>query len=140
MDDLKPGDLLFLTKAYNDYLHAHNPHMSVILSNRIAKLEEIIDWKTPKGKLIKEMRKKNGKWKDLPLEENKYIISVYYHEIIGRKGERGVVERGVSMFQYHPKNPKLSFFEKIPDWIFKEIIKKCEIFDVEEESSLKNGG
>jgi hypothetical protein len=131
MDALKPGDLLFLTKAYNDYLHQKNPQMVVIATNRLAKLEEIIDWKSPKGKLIKDLRIKSGKWKGLPLEENKYIVSVYYHDIAGRKGERGVVERGVSMFQFHPKNPKVAFFEKAPDWIYKEIMKQCETFNVE---------
>jgi hypothetical protein len=131
MDDLKPGDLLFLTGAYNSYLHTKNPNMTVIATNRLAKLEEIIDWESPKGKMIKEMRIKTGKWKDLPLEENKYIVSIYYHELTGRKGERGVVERGVSMFQFHPKNPKVAFFEKCPDWIYKEILKQCEVFDVE---------
>jgi hypothetical protein len=131
MDELKPGDLLFLTQAYNDYLHQRNPQMAVIATNRLAKLEEIIDWKSPKGKLIKDLRIKSGKWKGLPLEENKYIVSVYYHDIAGRKGERGVVERGVSMFQFHPKNPKAAFFEKAPDWIYKEIMKQCEAFEVE---------
>ena len=131
MDDLKPGDLLFLTKAYNDYLHQKNPKMTVVATNRLAKLEEIIDWESPKGKMIKDLRIKSGKWKDLPLEDNKYIISVYYHDIAGRKGERGVVERGVSIFQFHPQKPKVAFFEKAPDWIYKEIMKKCESFEVE---------
>ena len=131
MIDLNPGDLIFLTKAYNDYLHQKNPKMAVVATNRLAKLEEIIDWNSPKGKLIKDLRVKSGKWKDLPLEENKYIVSVYYHDITGRKGERGVVERGVSMFQFHPQKPKVAFFEKAPDWIYKEIIKQCESFEVE---------
>jgi hypothetical protein len=130
LNDLKAGDLIFLTKAFDDYLHQKNPKMTVSAVNRLAKLEEVIDWKSPKGKMIKDMRLKTGKWKGLPLEDNKYIVSIYYHDLVGRKGERGVVERGVSMFSHHPKNPKVAFFEKAPDWIYKEIMKKCESFDV----------
>jgi len=45
----------------------------------------------------------------------------------------GVAERGVPMFKNNPKTGD-PFFEKVPDWIYKEILKKCETFDVE----LKN--
>lgn len=131
-DDIKCGDLLFLTGAFNTYFHEKHKNSKIVLTNRIAKLEEIIDWDSPKGKAIKTARVKSGKWKNLPIEENKYIISIYYHELVGRNSERGVVERGVPMFRTHPKTG-VPFFEKIPDWIYKEIIKKCEEFDVELE-------
>ena len=131
-DKIKPGDLLFLTEAFHKYIGKKFPDSKVILINRLAKLEEIIDWNSVKGKRIKAARIKSGKWKDLPLEENKYIISVYYHDLVGRKGEKGVAERGVAMFRYSPKTEK-PFFTKVPDWIYKEIIKKCEIFRVELE-------
>jgi hypothetical protein len=130
MDDLKPGDLLFLTMAFEEYFHQKHPTSTISLVNRIAKLEEIIDWTSPKGQQIKQARLASGKWKDLPLEENKYIVSIYYHDIAGRKGERGVAERGASLFRYHPATGK-PFFEKVPDWIYKEILKQCESFTVE---------
>ena len=131
-DKIKAGDLLFLTEAFHNYINKKFPDSKVILANRLAKLEEIIDWNSVKGKKIKEARIKSGKWKKLPLEENKYIISVYYHDLVGRKGQKGVAERGVSMFRYDPKSGK-PFFTKVPDWIYKEIIKKCEKFRVELE-------
>ena len=129
-EDIKSGDLLFLTEAFNDYIHEKHPSSKVVLTYRLAKLEEIIDWDSNKGKKIKPARVLSGKWKDLPLEENKYIISVYYHDLVGRKGENGVAERGVAMFRFHPKTGA-PFFERVPDWIYKEIMKKCETFDVE---------
>jgi len=130
MDDLKAGDLLFLTPFYEQYIKKKYPNTKLSLINRLAKLEEIIDWETSKGRLIKQARVKSGKWKNLPIEDNKYIVSIYYHDLIGRKGEKGVVERGVPMFRYHPETKK-PFFEKVPDWIYQEIMKQCESFDVE---------
>ena len=103
MEDLKPGDLVFLTKSFENYVKSKHPKLSVVLVNRLAKLEEIIDWESPKGAKIKEARLKSGKWKDLPLEDNKYIVSIYYHDLMGRKGEKGVAERGVPIFRNHPK-------------------------------------
>lgn len=132
MDDLKPGDLLLLTQAFDVYMHQKNPHINVIYTNRIAKLEDIIDWNSEKGKIIKDAREKSGKWKNLPLEDNKYIVSIFYHDLIGRQGQRGVAERGVSMFRLHPET-KQPFFEKMPDWLFKTIAKKCESFSVEKK-------
>ncbi len=127
--DINIGDLVFLTQDYESYVFARNPRLKVSLVNRLAKLEEIIDWDSPKGRKIKELREKSGKWKDLPVEDNRFIFSVYYHDLEGRKGKSGVVERGVPMFSKDPKTGA-PFFVKIPDWIFKEIQRKCESFEI----------
>lgn len=129
-NEFKPGDLLLLTGAFNAYFHKKHKNSKIVLTNRLAKLEEIIDWDSEKGRMIKAARIKSGKWKNLPLEENKYIISIFYHDLSGRDGQRGVVERGVAMFQGHPETGT-PFFDKIPNWLYKEIMKKCEEFDVE---------
>lgn len=131
-NDLKPGDLLFLTRAFEEYFHQRHPQSRLSLVNRLAKLEEIIDWNSPKGQQIRAARVASGKWGDLPLEENRFVVSVYYHDLAGRQGQRGVAERGVSMFRYHPTTGQ-TFFEKIPDWIYREIIKQCETFGVERQ-------
>ncbi|HMB31065.1 MAG TPA: hypothetical protein VKN82_04505 [Desulfohalobiaceae bacterium] len=128
--DIRPGTLVFLTQAYEEYVYKRNPKLQVSLVNRIAKLEEIIDWNSPKGKKIKAAREKSGKWKNLPLEDNKYIFSVYYHDIEGRGGKKGVIERGVPLFSKHPETKEL-FFMPIPEWIYRDIMKQCESFDVE---------
>lgn len=131
MDEkIKPGDLLFLTKHYHSYIKKKYPKIPLSLTNRLAKLEEIIDWDSTKGKKIKQARIKSGKWKKLPIEANKYIISIYYHDLTGRDGQKGVVERGVPMFRYHPST-EMPFFQKVPEWVYKEIMKQCESFDVE---------
>lgn len=129
-ENIKPGDLVFLTIAFENYIREKHPKTGIHLVNRLAKVEEIIDWNSEKGKKIKRARELSGKWKDLPIEDSKYILSIYYHDLKGRKGESGVVERGVSMFKNHPKTGS-SFFEKVPDWIYKLIMEKCETFDVE---------
>jgi hypothetical protein len=131
--DLLPGDLLFLTGFFHDYVLEKNLGLNLVLTNRLAKLEEIIDWDSNKGKAIKKYRELSGKWKDLPIEENKYIVSIFHHDLIGRKGQSGVVERCLPMFRYHPKTRK-PFFEKVPDWIYKEIMKKCVTFEIRTDS------
>jgi hypothetical protein len=119
-----PGDLVYLTGGYEAYVKDKNPKLTVPLVNRLAKIEEIIDWDSDVGKAIKEERVKSDKWADLPIEECKYMLSVYYPDLIGRNGEQGVVERTPS-FCKHPKNGT-PFFMKIPNGIFKEIANMCE--------------
>ena len=130
--EFKPGDLVFLTKDYENYVWKRNPGVKVTLTNRLAKLEKILNWDDDTGKKIKEARLKSGKWKDLPLEDNKYIFSIFFHDLRGRKDQAGVVERGVSMFGKDPTTGA-SFFMKVPDWIYREIQKKCETFEVKDK-------
>ena len=127
--EIKSGDLVFLTKEFENYWKKKNPQSKIRFVNRIAKLETVIDWNTETGQRIKKARLDSGKWKGLPLEDNKYIFSVYFHDVIGRKGQQGTIDR-IPMFSKNPENEEL-FFVKIPDWIFKEISKKCENFSVE---------
>ena len=131
MEDVKPGDLVFLTQEYENYVYERNPKMTLSLVNRLAKLEEIIEWNSPKGQKIKELRLKSGKWKDLPLEDNKYMFSIYYHEIVGRNDKLGVIEPE-PLFSKDPKTGA-PFFVKVPDWIFQEIQKKCKTFEVQDK-------
>ena len=132
--DVLAGDLVCLTRAYEDHVKRSNPFTGTHFENRIAKIEEIIDWGSDKGKILKEARLKTGKWVNLPLEDNKYILSVYYPELIGRKGEKGVIERGVASFSKDPDTGAL-FFIKLPDWMFREIAAKCRELNIE----WKNG-
>lgn len=128
--DIKPGDLVFLTQDYENYVYERNPKMKISLVNRLAKLESIIDWESPDGKAIKDARLKSGKWSGLPLEDNRFIFSVYYHDLVGRGKKQGVVERGIPLFSKDPKTGA-PFFTKIPDWVYAEIIKKCETFRIQ---------
>jgi hypothetical protein len=130
--DFKTGDLVFLTEAYERYVSERNPTIKVRLVNRLAKIEDIIDWSSPKGQKIREARLKSGKWDNLVIEDNKYILSVYYHDLTGRKGQPGVIERGVPLFEKDPKT-QAPFFVRVPEWIYKIIQEKCAQFDVQEK-------
>jgi len=123
------GSLVYLTRAYEEYVRRTNPFMDARMENRIAKVEEIIDWESEKGKKIKAARIKTGKWDKLPLEDNKYILSVYYPELIGRKGEQGVAVRGVPSFSKDPDTGS-AFFGKLPDWMYKDIASKCKELNI----------
>jgi hypothetical protein len=129
-DEFRPGDLVFLTKAYEDYIKRKNPKLSISLVNRLAKIEEIIDWESDNGKKIKEAREKSGKWKNLIIEDNKYLLSIYYHDVDNKfNGKRGIIEC-TPMFLYQPGDNSKVFFEKVPDWVYEEIQRKCRNFDV----------
>jgi len=97
-------------------------------------LEEIIDWESEKGKIIKKAREDSGKWTGLSIEDCKYIVSIYHYDLTGRKGQKGVAERGVPLFTNDPETGR-PFFMKVPEWIYKDIMKKCENFSV----ALKKG-
>lgn len=125
-----PGDLVFLTTHYNSYKHKKIKNLNVSYSNRLAKLEDIIDWDSDRGQKIKSARNKSGLWKNLSIEDNKYILSIYYPELIGRSGQKGIIERGVPMFLKDPGTEK-PFFLKAPEWLYKEISKQCEKFNIE---------
>ena len=127
--EVKSGDLLILTKEFDDYVRKRYVYVAD-MANRIAKLNQIIDWDSPTGIALKMAREKSGKWKDLCIEDNKYIVSIYYPELPGRKGEKGVIEHGKPMFRYHPETKK-PFFLPIPDWMKKDILRECETITVE---------
>jgi hypothetical protein len=130
--DVKPGDLVFLTSEYDAYIKSKHPSLKIVITNRLAKVEKIIDWQSPEGKLIYKARLDSHKWDGIKITDCKYILSVYYPDIKGRNGESGTVERGLPMFMISPKSGKL-FFVKAPDWLYKEILKVCETFMVEKK-------
>ena len=59
--EIKVGDLVFITQDYEKYVFERNPKIRVSLVNRLAKLEQIIDWGSDSGKRIREARLKSGK-------------------------------------------------------------------------------
>jgi len=127
---LQPGDMVFLTQEYENFIRSRKRDIRIRYVNRIAKLEEIIDWDSEKGKRLKKAREMSGKWKELPIEDNRFIFSIYYPELIGRNNQQGVIERGVPFFSKNPENGK-PFFIKAPLWLFQEMAKQCERFDIE---------
>lgn len=130
MNDLSPGDLVFLTQAYENYVFERHPDLKVGLVNRLAKLESVIDWNSESGKKIMAARLKSGKWKDFPIEDCKYMFSIYYHELAGREGKKGVIET-TPLFSKDPKTGE-AFFIKAPDWLMKDILAKSRQFEVKD--------
>lgn len=128
--DFQQGDLVFLTVAYERYMYERNPNIQISFVNRLARIEDIIDWESPRGQKIKRMRLSSGKWDGLPLEDNKYLLSIYYHDLKGRNGQNGVIESSVPSFSKHPKTGDC-LFVKVPDWIYRQLMSKCQTFDVE---------
>lgn len=128
--DFRSGDLVFLTQAYERWMYDRNPQLKLSFVNRLARIEDIIDWSSSKGRKIKDMRVRSGKWDDLPLEDNKYILSIFYHDVEGRQKQQGVVESGVPSFSKYPGTDE-PMFVKVPKWIFEMLMTECQKFDVE---------
>jgi hypothetical protein len=126
---VKDGDLVYLTKAFDVYMHRKHSAITTRFENCLAKVEEILDWGSDKGQKIKAARLKTGKWANLPMEDCKYILSIYHMDLIGRGGQHGLIERGVPVFSKHPETRE-PFFEKVPDWFYKEVMKKCISLDI----------
>jgi len=131
--DIRAGDIVYLTKAYDEFVRAKNPYLPTILTNKLAKVEEIIDWGTEKGRTIKEARLKSGKWKGLNQDDCRYMLSVYHPDMPGRNGQPGVVERGSPMFERHPETGE-PFFIRVPGWYHEELMRQCLNFDVKKKN------
>ena len=133
-ENFKAGEMVVLTAAYERHLMAANPLLRYTMSNRLAKIEEIFDWESPKGKKIKAARLKTNaaKWSKLPLEDCRYVLSIYYPELKGRQGQNGVAERGMPSFSKDPETGE-AYFIKVPEWMVKEIQAPCMTFDVKDK-------
>jgi len=123
-----PGDLVFFTVVYDIWLHKRNPTHHHVMANRLARLEQIIDWDSETGKVIAEARKSHMRsWVGLDPLQCKYIFTVYYPELPGRDGKSGAIACGVPMFAEHPVSKK-PFFIPVPEWLSKQLIKPLDQF------------
>ena len=138
MQDLDlQGKLVYLTVHFQNWLQELNINFSVPVIGRLAKVTKVIDWESKEGKLVLSERQKSPKWKNLDPKSFKFIISIYYPELIVKNKKGVIIPEVVPMM--NPYNGKGPFFELVPDWMLKDIISeagKVSIVTREEAASL----
>jgi hypothetical protein len=88
--------------------------------NRLAKVVKVLNWDTEEGKLILQERQKTGKWEKLNSEEYKYILDIYYPELVKTRKNISISEL---VPRYYPES-KDELFSILPNSIITGLLKK----------------
>jgi hypothetical protein len=115
------GRLVFLTHHLDIWLKQINPKFNIPMANRIAKIVKIFDWDTDEGKILLREREKTGKWKNLDPKAFKFVLKVYYPDLI-RGDKKGVTSEEV-LPRYYP-GTEFFLFDLLPSWMLKSLQKE----------------
>jgi len=110
--------LVFLTVHAERWIKEASPQFAIPLSNRIARVSKVFDWDTDEGKLLLRARDKAGKWEKLTSKDFKFVLSVFYPELV-KDGRHGLIidEMLPRMFP----GTDLELFTPVPDWMLKDL-------------------
>lgn len=115
------GRLVYLTPHLEKWLRDLNPEFNVPLSNRLAKVIKVFDWDTEEGKALLLAREKTGKWGSLDPKDFKFVLKVYFPDLI--KGDK----TGVTIEEIAPKlfpDTKKAMFSLVPTWMLEDMVKE----------------
>jgi hypothetical protein len=115
------GRLVFLTTHMDVWLRQVNPKFNIPMANRIAKVVKVFDWDTAEGKLLLREREKTGKWKNLDPKEFKFVLKIYYPDLVKDNKDGITVEEVVPRF--FPKT-EMMMLNVIPEWMLKSLQKE----------------
>jgi len=125
------GKLVFLTSHVEVWLKQINPKFKIPMANRIAKVVKVFDWGSKEGKFLLKEREKTGKWSKLKPEDFKYVLRIYYPDLIKDKKQGFTAEEVLP--QYYPGTQML-LFDLVPDWMLEHLQKaEKDIFKVVEK-------
>lgn len=113
METFMTGDVVFLTMAGHDFLSRNKKEFNIPTSGRIARILEILDWKSERGKKILADRKKLPMWANKNAQDYKYVLMIYYPDLSNDESD-GIALPEIFP-QYHPladKNTPIPLFEK----------------------------
>ena len=131
---LKVGNLVYLTIHYDKWLRERNANFNIPMVNRIAKIIKIFDWDSDEGQLLLAVRDKSGKWGDLDSKDFKYVIKIFYPDLI--YGDKNGYAAEELVPKYYPKtdNP---MFGKIPINVLNVIVKaQKEAFKITKKTNV----
>jgi len=83
--------------------------------------KDLDDWETEEGKILLAEREKTGKWARLDPKAFKFVLKVYYPELVFKNSKRVMLEEVTS--RYYPGTTH-EMFSLIPDWMLKDIVKE----------------
>jgi len=115
------GRLVYFTVHMDVWLKQSNPKFNIPMASRIAKVVKVFDWDTDEGKLLLKVREKTGKWKNLRSEDFKFVLKVYYPDLIKDKKE------GITVEEVAPRKfpgTEMSLFEPLPVWMLTSLQKE----------------
>jgi hypothetical protein len=115
------GKLVYLTIYLEKWYKSRNPAFNVPITNRLAKVVKVFDWDTEEGKILLDAREKNGKWTKLEPKDFKFVLKIYYPELILKKSNKVTIEEVVPKLYPGTKN---EMFKVIPEWMLKDIVKE----------------
>jgi len=115
------GRLVYLTTHSDVWFREINPKFNVPMANRIAKIVKVFDWDTDEGKLLLSEREKTGKWGKLDPKAFKYVLKIYFPELVLRN-RKGLTTEEVLPMLY--PSTKLTMFELLPLWMLKNLQKE----------------
>jgi hypothetical protein len=133
------GRLVYLSVHSDRWLRHRNEVFHVLMANRIARVIKVFDWETAEGKYLLEQREKSGKWADLPSKDFKFVLSIFYPELV-RDGKVGITVEEMLPRVY--PGEKTTLFELLPDWMGQELSKlksKDRTFKVVPGKGAKKG-
>ena len=121
MQDKKfDGSIVYLTLFYEKWIREVHPEFNIPMVNRLAKVIKVIDWESEEGKLILKERLKNGKWDKLKSEDYKFVLDIYYPELVGSKKSLAIAEM---VPRYYPDS-KNELFRVLPETMVTRLLKK----------------
>lgn len=111
--NFKEGDLVFITSAGQHFLGRNKAAFNINVSGRLAKVLEIYDWKSDRGKEILSRRKKEHPevWADKKSKDYKYVITIFYPELSKDNIEGLAVPELFTEFHPHAEG-KVPLFKK----------------------------
>lgn len=116
------GKLVYLTIHFENWLKQVNPAFNVPMANRLAKVVKVFDWDTEEGRVLLAEREKTGKWTNLNPKDFKFVLKVYYPELVLKGKLRGFSAQELAC-RYYP-GKEITMFEPLPDALVKELVKE----------------
>lgn len=127
--EYKAGDVVFLTMAGHDYVSRNKKDFNIPTSGRIAKILEVIDWKSARGKKLLAERKKLPMWSNKNVVDYKYVLMIYYPDL--STDEADGIALPELFPQYHPmadKDKKIALFEKWNQGLITSIFTESSLY------------
>lgn len=128
-EEYQVGDVVFLTMAGHDFISRNKKDFNIPTSGRIAKILEIMDWNSERGKKVLAERKKVPMWIGKVAEDYKYVLLVYYPDLSTEEAN-GIALPEIFP-QYHPKADKankVALFEKWDSNLLKSIFSESKLY------------
>lgn len=114
------GQLVYLTVHADRWFREAHPNFNVPLSNRLAKVIKVFDWRTPEGKMLLSAREKTGKWGSFESKDFKFVLKVYHPDLV-RGTKKGLTVEEV-LPKYYP-GTELMLFDLLPAWMVSDLNK-----------------